>query len=333
MFWTMTVVCCAVFGQTGTPASSEKPTVIGILNYVHAVTDLDTTVAFYKDVIGLEFSRPPAAFPNPGVPLLVNSPGVTLRLAMFKMPGQKYVLELTQFSAADRKAGQPMHTDPGAANLQLRVRDIDTVFAAIKKSGAPIITKSGAPVKIGPPNSNMRSVMVRDPDGYVVEVIQSPAAPDAPVGNVHAVAMGLTVTDMAETQKFYHEMLGFDLTGKMEFGSNKAILDMVGAPDGAEFRQMAANVPGTSSRVEFYEYKGLPRTKFHLRVFDPGAPALVLRVNDLEGMLKRLRAMGTEVLSARGEIVQFSADTRNIFVVDPNGVNLELFERHEAPRP
>jgi predicted enzyme related to lactoylglutathione lyase len=52
----------------------------------------------------------------------------------------------------------------------------------------------------------------------------------------------------------------------------------------------------------------------------------VLRVNDLESMLKQLRAAGTEVLSARGEIVQFGPATRNIFVVDPNGVNLELYE-------
>jgi catechol 2,3-dioxygenase-like lactoylglutathione lyase family enzyme len=261
----------------------------------------------------------------------VNSPGVTLRMAMFKLPGQKYVLELTQFSAADRKAGQPLHTDPGAANLQLRVRDIDTVFAALKASGAPIITKSGAPVKIGPPNGDIRSVMVRDPDGYILEVIQSPAAPDAPAGNVHAAVMGVTVADMEATTKFYHEMFGFDFTGKMEFGANKAILDMVGAPDGAEFRQMASKIPGTESRVEFYEYRGLKRTPFHLRVFDPGAPGMVMRVSGLDEMMKRLRAIGTPVLSKDGEIVQFGPNSRNVFVVDPSGLNLELVE--PAARP
>ena len=321
VFLTM-VLCGVAFAQT-----AETPKAIGILNYPHAVTDLEKTVAFYKDVIGLELSRPPGDFPNPGVASLVNSPGVKLRLAMFKMPGAKFFLELTQFSAADRKAAQPLHTDPGAANLQFRVRDIDTIFAAIKKSGAPIITRSGIPVKIGPPNSSLlRSIMVRDPDGYIVEVIQAPPAADAPEGNVHGVAMGLTVENMEATQKFYHEMLGFELSGKPEFSNNPSILDLVSAPTGAEFRQMAGVVPGTNARVEFYEYRGLPRTKFHLRVFDPGAPALVLRVTDLDAMLKRLRAIGAEVLSARGEPVQFSPTIRNIFVVDPNGVNLELYE-------
>jgi catechol 2,3-dioxygenase-like lactoylglutathione lyase family enzyme len=319
------LLCSAAFAQSPQPAS-EKPAVIGILNYPHAVNDLDTTVAFYKDVFGLELSRPPGTFPNPGVPSLVNAPGISLRLAMFRMPGAKYVLELTHFSGVERKPAQPVHTDPGAADLQLRVRDIDAVFEKIKKSGAPIITRSGAPVKIGPANSGIRSVLVRDPDGYILEVIQTPAPPDAPSGMVHGVSMGLTVENMEATQRFYHEMLGFDLTGKMGFGSDKAILDMVNAPEGSQFRQMSSVVPGTDARVEFYEYKNVPRHKFHLRVYDPGAPALVLRVNDLEGMLKRMRAAGTEIVSARGEIVQFSPTTRNIFVVDPNGVNLELYE-------
>lgn len=48
-----------------------------------------------------------------------------------------------------------------------------------------------------------------------------------------------------------------------------------------------------------------------------GAPAPVLRVNDLDGPLKRLRAIGTKVVSAHGE------------AVDPNGVNLELYETRQ----
>jgi catechol 2,3-dioxygenase-like lactoylglutathione lyase family enzyme len=312
-----TLLCTAAFAQS-------KPAVIGILNYPHAVNDLDTTVAFYKDVFGLDLSRQPGAFPNPGVPSLVNAPGISLRLAMFRMPGAPFILELTHFSGVERKPAQPAETDPGAADLQLRVRDMDAVFERIKKSGAPIITRSGAPVKVG--DSGVPSILVRDPDGYILEVVQTPASADAPAGMVHAVAMGLTVENLEATEKFYHEMLGFDLAGKSDIRSDKSVLNLVNAPAGAQYREKSAVVPGTNAHVDFYEWRNAPRKKFHLRVYDPGAPALVLRVNDLEGMLKQLRAAGTEVVSARGEIVQFSPTTRNIFVVDPNGVNLELYE-------
>jgi len=316
-----TLFCGVVaLGQT-----NDAPHVIGILNYVHAVNDVDKTVAFYHDVFGLEVGRQPSDFPNPGVPSLLNAPGVHLRMGTIKLPGAKYVMELTQFSGVERHPGQPLHTDPGAALLQLSVRDIDPIFTAIKKSGAPIITRSGAPVKVGP-NGSWRALMVRDPDGYIVEMIQIPAPADAPAGNVFAAGMGLTVKDMVETQKFYHDMLGFDLKGKADFTANPAILDLVGAPEGTSNREWTSVIPGTDARVFFYEYRGLPRTAFHLRVQDPGAPALVMRVTDLDATLKRLRAVGTEVVSAHGEPVQFGPAVRNIFVVDPNGVNLELYE-------
>ncbi|MBV8902318.1 MAG: VOC family protein [Acidobacteriia bacterium] len=317
------LLCSAATGQLGV-SQTTKPAVIGILNYPHAVNDLDTTVAFYKDVFGLELSRPPNAFPNPGVPSLVNAPGISLRLAMYRMPGAPFVLELTHFSGVERKPAEPREPDPGAADLQLRVRDIDAVFEKIKKSGAPIITRSGAPVKFA--NSDTRAILVRDPDGYILEVMQTPPPANAPAGMVHSVAMGLTVDNMEATEKFYHEMLGFEFMGSREYHNDEAIRDLVNAPAGADYRQMSSVVPGTNARVDFYEWRNVPRKKFHLRVYDPGAPALVLRVNDLDGMLKRLRNIGTEVISARGEIVQFGPTTRNIFVVDPNGVNIELYE-------
>ncbi len=321
-----TLFCAAlVFAQSGAPGSNDAPHVIGILNYVHAVNDVDKTVAFYHDVFGLEVGRQPSDFPNPGVPSLLNAPGVHLKMGTIRLPGVKYVMELTQFSGVERHPGQPLHTDPGAALLQLSVRDIDPIFTAIKKSGVAIVTRSGAPVKVGP-NGSWRALMVRDPDGYIVEMIQIPAPADAPAGKVFAVGMGLTVKDMAETQKFYHDMLGFDLKGKADFTANPAILDLVAAPDGTSNREWTSVVPGTDARVFFYEYRGLPRTPFHLRVQDPGAPALVMRVTDLDATLKRLRAIGTEVVSTHGEPVQFGPTVRNIFVVDPNGVNLELYE-------
>jgi catechol 2,3-dioxygenase-like lactoylglutathione lyase family enzyme len=137
--------------------------------------------------------------------------------------------------------------------------------------------------------------------------------------------MGLTVADMESTVKFYHGLLGFDLKGNMEFSSNPAILDLTGAPH-AKNREMTAVVPGTKALIAFYEYQDIPRTPFHLRVPDPGAPAVALRVTDIEGLLKRMRAAGVKVTSARGELVQFSPTIRNIFVEDPNGLNIELFE-------
>ena len=322
-FLSAILLASVAFAQIGPAPNTGVPTV-GILNYIHAVNNLEPTLAFYHEVFGLDGE--PRPFPNPGVPALTNSPGVSLRLAVLRLPNAGFGFELTQFSGVDRHPGTPKHTDPGAALIALRVKDMAPVLAAIKKLNTPIITTSGGPVAIETPNGKIRSMLIRDPDGYVIEVVEStPAEGVKAEGNVFGASMGLTVADMESTEKFYHGLLGFDLKGNMEFASNPAILDLTGAPH-AKNREMTAMVPGTKALTAFYEYQGVPRTPFHLRVPDPGAPAVALRVTDIDGLLSRIRAAGVKVTSARGELVQFSPTIRNIFVEDPNGLNIELFE-------
>jgi catechol 2,3-dioxygenase-like lactoylglutathione lyase family enzyme len=322
-FLSAIVLAGVAFAQTGA-VPSDGP-VVGMLNYIHATNDLDRTLAFYHDVFGLD-APAPRPLNSPGVPALTNSPGVKLRLSTLHFPNAAFGFELTEFSNIDRKPGQARHTDPGAALIALRVKDMAPVLAAVKKMNSPIITTSGAPVTIETPTGKLRVMLIRDPDGYVIEVVEStPAEGVKADGNVFGASMGLTVADMESTIKFYHGLLGFDFKGNMEFSSNPAILDLTGAPH-AKNREMTAVVPGTKALMAFYEYKGVERTPFHLRVPDPGAPAVALRVKDLDGLLKRMRAAGVIVTSAGGEVAQFSPTIRNIFVEDPNGLNIELFE-------
>jgi len=312
----------AVFGQTNAPAP-----VAGMQNFIHSVANLEKSVAFYREVFGLEMNgemRPPNA--NPTVLGLVNAGGAKFRAATFKIPGAGFGLELTEFTGIDRKPAQPNHWDPGAADLALRVRDVDAAFAALKKAGAPIISLPGAPVKIGPPAGKIRSVFTRDPDGYILEVIQAdPIATDAPAGMVITATMGLTVGDTEKTLAFYRDILGMDIKAGAAFGGNKAILDMVGASSG-QVKQSAGTVPGSTARIEFYEFKDISRTPFRLRIPDPGSPALSLRVSDVDGLLKRVKAAGMKVITSGSEPVNLGM-SRNVFVEDPNGVAVELIQR------
>ena len=74
------LLCSAAFAQTKAPAP-----VVGMLNYIHATAELDKTVAFYRDVFGLEKPNPPRP-PNAAVPALVNAPGAQLQVAVLKIP-------------------------------------------------------------------------------------------------------------------------------------------------------------------------------------------------------------------------------------------------------
>jgi catechol 2,3-dioxygenase-like lactoylglutathione lyase family enzyme len=307
-------------------APAQEPAVVGMLNFIHAVDSLEKTLAFYRDVFGLEAKIQP--FPNPGVPALTNAPGAKLRLATVHFPNSGFGLELTEFSGVERKPGQALLTDPGAANIQIIVRNLEPIMAGIKKTGATVVTRSGKPVNISSPDSPALALVVRDPDGFFVQVLQlPPGAPGPATQNILGTAIGLTVGDMETTLKFYRDLLGFKSFGDMEFNNDLAVVDQVDTAKDAQFRQLIATAPG-AVRLDFHEFKGIPRTHFHLHVPDPGAIAIALQVRDLDGLLARMRAAGVKVTSLNGAVVQFSPTIRNIFVEDPNGVNVELFQKY-----
>src|SRR5690348_4782636 len=97
-------------------ADQPKPHIQSLSHAIHAVEDLDTTLAFYREVFGLKGT--PSDFPNPAVPLLTDAPGVTLRLSMMPLPGAMR-FELTHFKGLERKPARAAYTDPGAASIVL----------------------------------------------------------------------------------------------------------------------------------------------------------------------------------------------------------------------
>src|SRR6202789_3509883 len=115
----VTAVAFVALAQTESQ-DQTKPRIRSLSHAIHAVDDLDTTLAFYREVFGLNGT--PSDFPNPAVPLLTNAPGVTLRLSMMRLPGAM-LFELTHFKGLERKPARAAYTDPGAASIVLYVGD------------------------------------------------------------------------------------------------------------------------------------------------------------------------------------------------------------------
>ena len=311
------------------PAAAQAPAAappsavtIGFMHAIHATNEVEKTLAFYRDVFGV--SAQVRDFANQAVPILTNSPGVTLKVSMLNLPGQGFNFELTQFSNVVRHAAQPQIWDPGAPHMKFLVRDLEPVVAAVKRAGTPVLTKSGAPVVLKRPEGEVKAIYFRDPDGYIVEAIQVPAPADAPPGNVVGAIMGLTVGDLDESLKFWQEQLGWTFSGDRGFAKDPAMLDLMGLPAGSEYRTLSGVVPGSRARMQITEFKGMPRKPFDLRVPDPGASGMAIRVADIEGLLPKLKKEGVRVVSKDGELVLWSATLRNVFVKDPNGLNIEL---------
>jgi catechol 2,3-dioxygenase-like lactoylglutathione lyase family enzyme len=311
------LLTAGAFAQGPPPAPAQAPAPVkgattGFMHAIHATNNVETTLAFYQDVFGLNTKVQP--FANPGVPLLTNSPGVNLRVAMLRIPGQGFNFELTEFTNTERKPAQPRVTDPGAPMMKFFVKDIDAVVAAAKKRNATFITPGGTPVN--------GAVFMRDPDGYIVAAVKMDGAPEGP-GNVTGSEMVLTVADMDAAMKFWRDLLGWEFAPPVQLTSD-ALRTMMGLTGKVGIQSAKATVPGSTARFELLHFTGVKGTPFDLRVPDPGASGMAIRVAAIQELLPKLKASGVRVISKDQALVEWDAKTRNVFVKDPNGLLIEL---------
>jgi catechol 2,3-dioxygenase-like lactoylglutathione lyase family enzyme len=285
----------AAFFLTGTVLMGQG--VLGVGNFIHVVENLDRSIEFYRDGLGLEMTGAPgprAFSANAVVSSLYNAPGAQSRVASFKIPDSAMAVEIVEFQGLNAPPSRSRFFDPGAITLTLVVEDLEaTKTRLLRIKGLEWISASR--------NS---SVMVRDPDGIFVALAQvrkglypvGGAAADSP-----KVRLGVTVEDVDKTTQFYREALGF--TG------GRARLE----------------VPGDSFPVDFTAPNYADRKPLHSEIHDPGSGVLRLRVGDFDSVVKALKAAGATVVSAGGEPVNLGRN-RAVILRDMNNFFVQVLE-------
>jgi catechol 2,3-dioxygenase-like lactoylglutathione lyase family enzyme len=293
--------------------------VIGLGNLAHAVESLDKTVPFYRDVLGLPVNGardPLSQKPQPldaDMSRFTATQGASFRGATFRIPGANFGWELTEFTGAPRTPGRFEIQDPGSATLALMVRDIDKVFARVKAAGATVVTSGGAPLNpTGSPNSKLREVVLRDPDGFFVELQQPDAVPaNAPAdGDIIGGSIQISIGDTEKSVQFYRAAFGFNARPSGQWGTNDTVLKLIGL-QGAQWRITHGAIPGQSADFALIEYKGVPRTQRLMGPADPGSPAFTMVVRDLDAAVAQWKIAGGTVVSTGGAPVKRAGGAGN----------------------
>jgi catechol 2,3-dioxygenase-like lactoylglutathione lyase family enzyme len=311
-----------LLAQAPAPATSH---IVGVGNFSHIVANLDKSLAFYRDALGMETDGAIRPFQgDPAIMKMGNTPGAQSRYIPLKAQGAALGVELIEYKDIDRKPAQPRFFDPGAANLIVRVRDFDGTLTRLKAAGGKVISAGGVPVTIG---NGLKVVFMQDPDGFVLELNGAPPAQAGqPAGNVASTGFEIAVDNTEKTVAFYRDLLGFNPGATAAFNPDKVMNETAGAP-GAQFRQTRAPIPGTMLSMTFIEFKDIDRKPLQTRVQDPGTAILQLNVRDLDGLLKTLKAAGYPAVSTDGQGVTIGGTARIAIVRDPNNLYLELIQR------
>jgi len=133
------------------------------------VSNLECSLAFWRDVLGFEFSHT-ANQKGELAEEITGVKGAELKLAVLRTPGGHKIELLEYLGPADRKRANLRPCDVGSVHVALLVEDLNAALDRIavsgwKTTGQPQILTKG-------PNAGKRVVYVRDPDGTTIELMQ-----------------------------------------------------------------------------------------------------------------------------------------------------------------
>lgn len=317
-------------------ALPQSTPVVRLQNLAHTTESLERTVPFYRDVLGLPLNgaRDPLAQQpqklDDDMSRFTATQGMSFRAAAFRIPNAAFGFELTEFTGGQRHAVRPNLQDTGAATLALQVRDIEKTLARVRASGAAIVTAGGLPVNpTGNPNSRFREIVVRDPDGFFVELQQPdplPAAAPATAGDILGAAVQLSIEDSARTVTFLRDAIGFEARPTSALGTNPVVAKLIDLPE-AHWRITHGKIPGTTLDFGLIEYSGIPRARIRAGAEDPGSPAFTMVVRDVNAAVEQWIKAGGTVATTGGRAVVRANGAGNVFVRDVNGFLWELIQR------
>ena len=341
------IVCvlaaAAVHAQTGRSdgpgPTSPSGLVVGSGNFFSPIVgDLDKAVAFYRDGLGLDVQGTPSnADANPALRNMFGLPDAQLRWQIGRPPAMRTGVEIVEIKNAASKALDRRLQDSGAFMLIVFVRDVDATFARVKALGAPIVTTGGAPIGLPAAKPRYRVVVVKDPDGHFVEIVQADQPPETeapPTANVIGLRVRLTVTDVDKSLAIYRDALGMKVRSVDEFKKDPDVNRMLGLNDG-QYRAALLEVPTTGLVFELIDFKGVERNTVRGNIQDPGSTRIQLQVRDVDAAIDVLKRHGGAVVSSGGTTVNLpgrgGATTKVAIVRDPDNLFLVLLQAASAP--
>jgi lactoylglutathione lyase len=134
------------------------------------VSDVERSVAFYRDLLGLELIRISDRANLPSYDKILGYADVRLRIAILQHPVNEFVLELVQYMNPPSEPREQENRYVGAAHCAFEVDDVDAVYQRLTEAGHGAIHPPTDVVRDG--QRVARAMYALDPDGISIEMFQ-----------------------------------------------------------------------------------------------------------------------------------------------------------------
>jgi catechol 2,3-dioxygenase-like lactoylglutathione lyase family enzyme len=137
------------------------------------VMDLERSLRFYRDVLGLEPLFGPEDVTGPGFGRATKIDGAKIRYTVLRVGDGTSLVWLIQFLAPRARPSRQQVHDTEAPHIAFRVDDIDEAKARLEARGVKFTSE---PIRVDDgPLSGRSFVYFPDPDGVILEIFEETA--------------------------------------------------------------------------------------------------------------------------------------------------------------
>jgi len=144
--------------------------ILGIFHTTITVRDMDESLKFYRDIMGMEILRD-VILSGPGMDKVVQEKDVKMRMVWLKA-GEGPQIELLHYLNPIGRDLDQKDTDIRAAHICLEVEDLRKTNEYLKSKGVETWYMPDAPVQGGALPDGYFSFHIFDPNGFNLEIKQ-----------------------------------------------------------------------------------------------------------------------------------------------------------------
>jgi len=139
-----------------------------LLHYSHCVADIERSRRFYTDVLGFDVVAE-FGFDDPATATVMGVPGCRFKGIFMQRDGMR--IEIIGFTEPppDRTVRRHQSNEIGHSHLSFYVTSLDDTLAYLREKGVPVEDQTRALLPSG-----IECCVVRDPDGFPIEIVQVP---------------------------------------------------------------------------------------------------------------------------------------------------------------
>lgn len=155
--------------HTNNEVEEKVAQVTGFFHAGITVRDMDASLSFYRNGLGLEqqFDR---VLDADYLREVLALDFTAIRAVYLTIPGGG-IIELLEYQGIERLSARSRPNDYGAGHVCLYVDDVVEMAATLRKHGGTSRSEGVASIDSGP-NKGATSIYMLDPDGYAVELFQ-----------------------------------------------------------------------------------------------------------------------------------------------------------------